>query len=351
MRSIVAYTLKIASLVVAFSTLLAYLSPYVHPGRFPWIAFFGTAYPWLLLANLLLLFLWWWGRNRFAFYHLGIILLGWTYLSAFWGMNWATDPPPQGTFRVNTQNLGRILAGKPYSADNFIRAADEYAAYLQQQGVPDLLCTQETSAYFYRRLAEKLGYPHTFNLKKGTVIMSKFPLSAGGDIPLGKTANSALWADVNANGRTIRVYNIHLQSNRVTSQTEKLLDDPDANDHGSFNEVRGILWKVGEATGVRAEQAEIVRAHIAACKHPVLVCGDLNDTPNSFVYRTIADGLHDAFRETGLGPGTTFAGVLPFLRIDYVLSSPSIKPVRCRTLRKTFSDHYGVTAEFGWPVK
>jgi endonuclease/exonuclease/phosphatase family metal-dependent hydrolase len=351
MRSLIAYFLKIASVLVAFATLLSYLSPYVNPGRFPWIAFFGTAYPWLLLLNVFLLFLWWWGRNRFAFYHLGIILLGWNALSGFWGIHWAKDPIPEDSMLVVTHNLGNILGKKKRTADNYQQAADEYAAYLRQQGVPDVICTQETSAYFYRRLAENLGYAHTFNLKKGTVILSKYPMEAGGDIPLGKTANSALWADLNVAGRVLRVYNVHLQSNRVTDQTEKVLEDPDAIDHGSFNEVGGILWKVGEATSIRADQSEKVREHIGACKHPVLVCGDLNDTPNSYVYRIISNDMHDAFREKGLGSGATFAGVLPFLRIDYVLSSQDLQPFRCKTLTKRFSDHYGVMATVGWPNK
>jgi endonuclease/exonuclease/phosphatase family metal-dependent hydrolase len=61
--------------------------------------------------------------------------------------------------------------------------------------------------------------------------------------------------------------------------------------------------------------------------------------------------MHDAFREKGLGSGATFAGVLPFLRIDYVLSSQDLQPFRCKTLTKRFSDHYGVMATVGWPNK
>jgi endonuclease/exonuclease/phosphatase family metal-dependent hydrolase len=344
MRHTIAYLLKLVSLAVAFATLLAYLAPYINPQMVPWLAFFGTAYPWILMVNIALMLLWWWGRDRFALYHLGIILVGWNALYAFLALNWSGAPAPEGSLRVMTHNLGNILEGQLPTAANYERKADAYAAYLIKVGVPDILCTQETSGYFYRRLAERLQYPHVFNLKKGTVTFSKYPMVAGGDIPLGRTGNSVLWTDLKTGEGFIRVYNVHLQSNGVADDAKKILGDPDAFDNGSFNEVKGICWKVGSATKIRSKQAIMVRQHIADSKHPVLVCGDLNDTPTSFVFRVISEGLQDSFQESGFGIGTTFAGALPLLRIDYILHGPEMASYQCKTLRKPFSDHYGVAA-------
>lgn len=345
MRHTIAYLLKLISLAVASATMLSYLAPYIHPKTVPWLAFFGTAYPWILMLNIALMVVWWWGRDRFALYHLGIILVGWHALCAFLAVHWTSPPAPEGAIRVMTHNLGNILDGQPPTAANYERKADAYAAYLIKVGVPDVLCTQETSVYFYRRLAERLQYPHVFNLKRGTVTFSKLPMVAGGDIPLGQTGNSVLWTDLRTSQGFIRVYNVHLQSNSVADDAKKILGDPDAFDNGSFNEVRSIFWKVGAATKIRSKQAVMVRQHITDSKHPVLVCGDLNDTPTSFVFRVIAEGLRDSFQESGLGVGTTFAGALPLLRIDYILHDPEMASYRCRTLRKPFSDHYGVAAE------
>ena len=71
------------------------------------------------------------------------------------------------------------------------------------------------------------------------------------------------------------------------------------------------------------------------------LCGDLNDTPNSYVYGILSEGLTDTFRERGLGIGTTFSGALPFLRIDYVLTDPRIKVYSCRVARGPWSDRDG----------
>jgi endonuclease/exonuclease/phosphatase family metal-dependent hydrolase len=85
--------------------------------------------------------------------------------------------------------------------------------------------------------------------------------------------------------------------------------------------VTQISQSSGLAFAMRARQAEILREHIAASPHPVIVCGDFNDTPLSYSYRLMSKGLKDSFMEKGWGLGTTYAGALPALRIDYILCS------------------------------
>jgi endonuclease/exonuclease/phosphatase family metal-dependent hydrolase len=220
---------------------------------------------------------------------------------------------------------------------------------LQENGFPDILCTQETSGKFYRLLADKMDYPHTFNLKKGTVILSRFPILAGGDVQFENTSNSTLWADIKVGEKkVVRVYNIHLQSNRVTKTTAKVIEKGDLDEEETWQDIGFVLGRVGSATSLRAEQAQKLREHIAACKLPVIICGDFNDTPNSYVYSLLSDGFHDTFRQKALGLGTTFGGALPLLRIDYILTEKSITTFSCRTIRDgDFSDHYPVFAALG----
>jgi endonuclease/exonuclease/phosphatase family metal-dependent hydrolase len=192
-----------------------------------------------------------------------------------------------------------------------------------------------------------MQYPYTFNLKKGTVILSRFPMEGGGDIPFGKTANSTLWVDVRIGKQLIRVYNVHLQSNKVTNATEKVIEEGEIEDKETWHDIGLVLGQVGRATEVRAEQAQRLNEHIAACSHPVILCGDFNDTPNSYVYRLLNAHLKDSFSEKSLGLGTTFAGILPFLRIDYVLTDPAFKIHAHRTVHGRFSDHYPVFVSLG----
>ncbi len=61
----------------------------------------------------------------------------------------------------------------------------------------------------------------------------------------------------------------------------------------------------------------------------------------SYVYRTMARGLRDAFRECGSGYSHTFRGFYNTLRIDYVLSG-GFEPLSYEVLPVDYSDHHPV---------
>lgn len=326
---------------------LSYLAPWVRPDLFPWLSFFGTGYPWWLLFNVVLLLYWAWRMGRFALYHIGIIAFGWSYVTAFWGLN-SDQKVHDPHFVVMTHNQGGLFKRRP-DDKAVAEVAERYVAFLKERGVPDVICSQETYGPFYREVARRLGFEYSFNLKKGTVIISRFPIAAGGDIPFGKTQNSTLWADIKGpQGKTFRVYNVHLQSNKVSAKTEKMLEPGEIDQDKAFEEIGFVLNRVGAATAVRTEQAERIRLHQNDCPHPSLICGDFNDTPNSWVYRHLSEGMTDAFQTAGFGRGTTYAGSLPMLRIDYVLAAPAIDVYDCTIARNpAFSDHYPVFAVLG----
>ncbi|MEI6410749.1 MAG: endonuclease/exonuclease/phosphatase family protein [Bacteroidota bacterium] len=349
MHYVLKNALRMVSAVVVLLTLLSYLCPLVSPASFRWLAFFGTAFPWLLLANVVLTVLWAWRLNRFALYHLGVIIFGWQFVSGFVGFDFGKDIVPETSVCIATHNLGGMFRGKAYTEQSREKTAAAYANFLQQNGSPDVLCTQETTGKFYHVLAQKMGYDHTFNLKKGTVIMSRFPMEAGGDIPFGKTGNSSIWVDIRMGERLVRVYNLHLQSNSVTESAEKVMEEKGFDEEETWNTIGWMLGKVSRATSIRAEQADMLRDHIAQCNHAVIVCGDFNDTPNSYVYATLSNGFKDTFREKALGFGTTFGGALPLLRIDYILTEPKMNTYACHTIHDAnFSDHYPVVVEVGF---
>jgi endonuclease/exonuclease/phosphatase family metal-dependent hydrolase len=323
-------SLQYVSALVVLLTLLSYICPHVNPAIFPWISFAGTGFPWILLCNIVLMLLWAWRLNRFAL-----------------GFDFGKDTVPEKAITITTHNLGGLFRGEKYSEALCEKKAAQYARFLQENGFPDILCTQETGSTFYKILAQKMGYDYTFNLKKGRVILTRFPIEGGGDIPFGATANSSIWADIRIGKQVVRVYNVHLQSNKVTSATEKVIEQGELDEGETWHDIGLVLGQVGRATKVRSEQARRLKDHIAASPNPVVLCGDFNDTPNSYVYHLLSDGLKDSFTEKALGLGTTFAGALPLLRIDFVLSDPAFNTFSHKTVRAPFSDHFPVFVAVG----
>ena len=69
-------------------------------------------------------------------------------------------------------------------------------------------------------------------------------------------------------------------------------------------------------------QAEEIKKHRASCHFPTIICGDLNNSAFSYVYRTIKGNLNDAFEEKGARFGKTFNFKYYPARIDYIFSDP-----------------------------
>jgi endonuclease/exonuclease/phosphatase (EEP) superfamily protein YafD len=95
------------------------------------------------------------------------------------------------------------------------------------------------------------------------------------------------------------------------------------------------------------EQVETILAHINTSKYPVILAGDFNNTAFSYIYRKLQEGMKDAFVEKGNGLGTTFRFDSYPVRIDYILTSETLKVLDFETLDETFSDHFPITAVLG----
>jgi endonuclease/exonuclease/phosphatase family metal-dependent hydrolase len=77
----------------------------------------------------------------------------------------------------------------------------------------------------------------------------------------------------------------------------------------------------------------------------VIACGDFNDTPASFAYHQLVDGLNDTFLEAGWGLGPTYSGIFKNYRIDYIFTGNDFEVRNYRTICVDYSDHRPVTSE------
>jgi endonuclease/exonuclease/phosphatase family metal-dependent hydrolase len=152
--------------------------------------------------------------------------------------------------------------------------------------------------------------------------------------------NICLITDIKKGKDTLRIFNVHFESNHL--ETEKI-DRLVQGDSTSRILAVDMFRSLRKSYKRRATQVELVSKAIAESPYPVVVCGDFNDPPVSYTYSKINQGLTDAFLHSGRGPGFTYAGKIPFLRIDYILHDKKIRSSGFRVVDdKKLSDHYPV---------
>ncbi|MEL6864964.1 MAG: endonuclease/exonuclease/phosphatase family protein [Bacteroidota bacterium] len=331
-------------------TFAAYLSPYVRPEICWPFSFVGIAYPWLLLLNTLFVFTWLSMRKRYFLFSLACILMGWSHLTGFIGLSiGGSGLEDERTIRVMSYNIQYLDYVHDSNAARHQKKVKAVSDFLNAAR-PDILCIQESNRYDIQLLVEKMKFSHYHRRDPyGTAILSKYPIGETGVVSFETSNNSCLWADIQIKGKTFRVYSMHLQSNSVSGVADKVITSGDLQEKETWNDIRSVIRRIKKASAKRSEQADQVAEHIRKSPHPVILCGDMNDTPQSFAYRQLSDGLLDAFREKGAGLGTTYAGKIPALRIDYVLVDPSIRVDDYFILKKNYSDHYPVVSKLWIP--
>ena len=99
-----------------------------------------------------------------------------------------------------------------------------------------------------------------------------------------------------------------------------------------------------ENNKMRAQQAECIARELDGCRHPVILCGDFNDVPLSYAYRTATKGLYDTFSRKGYHYAHSYRGMFGLLRIDYIMVSPQFETKAYSIPHTEISDHYPVTA-------
>jgi endonuclease/exonuclease/phosphatase family metal-dependent hydrolase len=154
--------------------------------------------------------------------------------------------------------------------------------------------------------------------------------------------------DVKITGDTLRIINVHLQSFKLGKSDYEYLNSLSDSSLKKIDSkpTKELVKKIKLAFEKRSKQLDQLLDIIDESPHPVLLCGDFNELPNSYLYRAISNHLTDGFKEVGSGFGATLAGNIPALRIDYTFHSPEIQGVSHKVIQRKLSDHYPVLFEF-----
>ncbi len=199
-------------------------------------------------------------------------------------------------------------------------------------------------------------YPYRMvNASKQQTLLSKYPFElVDFNLPQDIACRFACFR-LNIDGRTIHLFNVHLESIGLTPRDKELYQGLFDKAPGSEQALRKelsrvktqLISKLAKAFEERTEQARAIRHAIDSIGGNTIVAGDFNDIPSCYAIRTIMDGdMTDAYAQNALGPTITYHGNRFYFRIDHVLYKGDFNCVDITRGSSPSSDHYPFLATF-----
>lgn len=327
--------------------ILTYITPYVPVEKWGWLSLLALAYPFIMLVNGVFAMGWVISGNWHAIFSLAVLLIGFGHHTRY--VKLFSLPDQSGTCKESIQVLsynmrGLSLVPVPKGASTENKIDELYTALTDLEEFPDIISIQEGAKG--EQIAERFGLKHTFHAPKSSLwILSRYPILKHGELEGEEVNPSCMWIDVKTPQGMLRVYNMHLVSNRITNTTEELIQDMDLQQESTWSNIRFIVSRYRQTTQKRAKEAHALRKHMATSPYPAILTGDGNDTPLSHTYQVLAAGLKDSFKQRGFGLSTTYDSTLPLLRIDYFFGTEGIEFKDHHTHHLTYSDHYPVSTD------
>lgn len=222
----------------------------------------------------------------------------------------------------------------PYTTSN-LKMLRDTAGFIHQHVV-----YHSSSLYSYGKFRQGIG------------IFSRLPIVRKGyeayldrDLP-----EHIVWADVEWQGRLLRVVTTHFRSINLnghkvfTLGSVPLFQRQDAVLIASPNRLKKLQFYQLE----HARQAALLKGFLDTCSVPVLLAADLNTVPASHTYRMAKANLQDSYPGTATGLGATFNYLAPQLRIDYIFHHPSFQKEHFHHYRHGFFDHDHLMGDYSW---
>ena len=316
--------------LVVVALLFSYISPFINPEHTWFFSFFGLGFPMLMVVNAVFLLTWLFLEPKYMWVSGIFLVLGVPAINRTIGFN--KQPQNPKGIKVMSYNIGNSRF-KLFKKENQPHI-DKFRRMLVKQN-PDIICVQERHPKLleaYKQIFK--GYRLYPDSLLGTAIYSRYPIVRSGNIPYHTNFHNSTWADIKINEEVVRVYNVHLSSNHVSRLTNNVKQIMDA----SWK----ILKKYNEHAQMRVGQLDQLIKHASASKYPVIICGDFNDVPQSYIYRQMSLQYKDAFLEVGNGLVQTLRSRFLGLRIDYLFATPDIPILAQEVIDTEISDHYPI---------
>ncbi|WP_432673193.1 endonuclease/exonuclease/phosphatase family protein [Flavobacterium sp. SM2513] len=327
------------NIVLTVLTIVGYALPFLAPKTFPLLSVLTLFLPMMLIVNLLYFVYWGIQFKRQILLSGVVLLLGITFINKFYKFSSPEFVSESTDLTVMSYNV-RLFNKFEWSDKRTVPVEISDFVKLKK---PDVLCIQEFSnaadfdyAYFrYKYILSKGN-----KIKSGQAIFSKYKIINSGEIIFPISNNNVIFADLKREKDTIRVYNMHLQSINITPDVNEINDDIQG-----INQTKSerMFKRLSTAFKVQQQQAEILMEHTSKCNYPIIICGDMNNSAFSYVYRVIRGDLQDSFEEAGSGFGKSYDFKYYPARIDYIFADKKFKVKHFNNFPEVVdSDHFPV---------
>lgn len=354
------------NLFTVVALLLSYVSYHVSPSEIFLPIIFGISYPIWFLLNCLFVLLWLFLLKWWLIFSLLAIILGWFHVGTVYRSSDSQELSGEG-LKLMSYNV-RFFDVYNWKEDStndthhkiyrFVEAQKADILCFQEfynEDTPDfavmdsLLAIQPAKNYHIDYFKTRHKYYHW-----GLATFSKYPVVNRQRHQFRNSfANYCIYSDIVYESDTLRVFNVHLESWHFEKDDYRLLSnlsDSTGQTAPIQSGLKNIYWKMRSASMKRAIQVMELKELITASPYPVLVCGDFNSPPVSHVYNQMTSIMHDAFTSEGQHFGTTYNGLLPGTRIDYIFHDEFFNVESFKTFKKEYSDHYPITVNLSTDI-
>lgn len=288
--------------------------------------------PLVVLTPLCLLFRW-----RLLIAHVAAALI---LIFGYMTFRWKSVPPVSGSeLRAVTFNCGESNHA-------------QFMAFLEVEK-PDLILLQD-ARNGGADLIKKIPGMYASDLGQ-FAFLSKFPIQSAAVVQSALAEGQPVAAryEIEFQGRTIAIYNVHLPTPRQQLSRfmggRRVLGDLVGRHHREPGYGNYRDW-----IQARIRTAQTLVKVFAEEKYPMIVGGDFNTPDHGYIYHLFAGEMVDAFPHAGRGWGLTFPGSThnpisffgPWLRIDYFFVGRGWRVTECRPETGRKSQHKAVFARF-----
>lgn len=311
-------------LLLLLSTLAnAWVPPYLMGN----LNLLSLLFPYLLILHLFLTVIWFFKNRKIAFTFLLITSIFYNPIRRWINIS------PHKTYSVKHKNSIKVLS---YNVKYGSTGWGNLRKYILNQDADIILVQERDNNTALRK--DLVKYPTV-------VLKTKHKIIRQADLFNDKSKGNSFYADIDINGKIVRVVNVYLEPFRLNKNMIGLTDDYCGKTEN--NKLAALFSRLLPTFKTHEHQVKKIRKVVDNSPYPIILAGDFNSVPNSYEYYKLGENLKDAFVEAGNGSSTSFHDYKFPLRLDYIFTSKCITSLSYKVdYSVKLSDHYPIIAEF-----